>query len=109
MIIGKTKFVSILQDHKLRHSLHNEINYPNPRVRTLQFQNSFIPKTVNDWNNLDNDIKMSTSLESIIYKHTEYNKVPPKSWYYTGDHQQQSILHSRLRMLAGHYMIIYTL
>ena len=30
------------------HQLRNEINYPNPRVRTSQFQNSFIPKTVND-------------------------------------------------------------
>ena len=46
--------------------LHNEITYPYPRVRISEFKNSFLPKTVNDWNNLDNDMKMSTaSLESF--------------------------------------------
>ena len=50
------------------YQLHNKINYPNPRTRTSQFQNTFLPKTVNGWNKLDNDTKMSTSLESYTNK-----------------------------------------
>ena len=46
----------------------NSTNYSNPRVRTSHFQNSFISKPVNDWNNLDNDTRMSASLESFTNK-----------------------------------------
>ena len=80
-MIVEEKSISILQDHNIKTlpfiykmlyltkcQLHNEINSLNSRVRTLQFQNSFLPKTVADWNNLDNDTKISTSFESHTNK-----------------------------------------
>ena len=52
-------------DVQNQYQLQNETNYPNPRTRTSNFQNSFLPKTIRDWNNLETYIKMCDSLESF--------------------------------------------
>jgi hypothetical protein len=86
------------QNAQNQYQLRNETNYPIPRARTSQFQNSFLPKTVNDWNNLDNDTKNSTSVESFT-NHLNKNQSKVTTWYLTGD-RSLGILHARLRMLC---------
>ncbi len=87
------------QNAQNQYQLRNETNYPIPRARTSQFQNSFLPKTVSDWNNLDNDTKNSTSVESFT-NHLNKNQSKVPTWYLTGD-RSLGILHARLRMLCS--------
>ena len=66
-----------------RYVLRNEHNFPEIRSRTSSYQNSFFPKTIHNWNELDNDIKSSDSLEKFIRKlNAPLVKVP--KWYYSG-------------------------
>ncbi len=82
-----------------RYALRNEHNFPQLRTRTSTFQNSFIPKTIQDWNNLDNDIKGSNTLETFTRKlNTPPLEVP--KWFYLGE-RSMSINHAKLRMLCS--------
>jgi len=65
----------------------------------LHFQNCFLAKTVNDWNNLDNDTKNIISIESFTnHLNKHHSNVP--TWFLTGD-RSLGILHARLRMLCS--------
>ncbi len=82
-----------------RYALRNEHNLPQLRTRTSSFQNSFIPKTIQDWNSLENDTKASGSLETFVHKlNTPPIKVP--KWFYSGQ-RAMSINHAKLRMLCS--------
>ena len=70
-----------------------------PKARTSTFQNSFVPQTVRDWNNLDIETQTSVSVEAFTSK-LNANKAKTKIWYYTGE-RYLSILHARLRMLCS--------
>ena len=67
-----------------------------PRSRTVLYSNSFIPKTIRDWNALPNNLKNSPSLNSFKL---ELNRDLPKipKYYLSGDRKAQ-ILHTRLRL-----------
>ena len=67
-----------------------------PRSRTVLYSNSFIPKTIRDWNALPNNLKNSPSLN--LFK-LELNRDLPKipKYYLSGDRKAQ-ILHTRLRL-----------
>ena len=82
-------------DYQLRH----ENNYPVVKTRTTAFKNTFLPKTIIDWNKLNDDTKLSESLESFSNK-LNGNLTKTPIWYYTGD-RNASILHARLRMLCS--------
>ena len=82
-----------------RYMLRNEHNIPHFVARTSTFIESFFPQTIQDWNNLPNNIKSSTSLEIFSSKlnHDLYH--PPK-WYYCGS-REFSAKHAKLRMLCS--------
>ena len=67
-----------------------------PRCRTELFRNSCIPSSVSIWNNLDENIRNSSSLASFKYalKQTNTNKVP--AYYIKGD-RYLSVMHARIR------------
>jgi hypothetical protein len=82
-----------------QYNLRHESNYPPIRAQTSAFQNTFFPKTISDWNNLEDDTKLSESVDSFTYKLNK-NRVKIPSWYYCGD-RRLTILHARLRMLCS--------
>ena len=69
------------------------------RSRTSSFQNSFVLKTIQDWNALDNDIKASGTIETFVKKLNAPPRDIPK-WYYSGL-RSLSVKHARLRMLCS--------
>ena len=76
--------------------LRNAINIPNLATQSATMQNSFYPKTINDWNNLDRSIRDSPSLETFKWKLKDTKHHPP-DWFYSND-RFYSIIHARLRM-----------
>lgn len=82
-----------------RYVLQNEHNFPEIGVRTSSFQNSFIPRTIHDWNNLNKDIKASDTLATFTSKLNTPPLTSPK-WYYSGT-RILSINHAKLRMLCS--------
>ena len=79
--------------------LRHQHNYPIINSRTAMFQNTFLPRTITDWNQLDDETKLSGSVELFVYN-LERDKVPSPKWYCTGD-RRLSISHARLRMLCS--------
>ena len=82
-----------------RYALRNEHNVPQIRSRTSMFHNSFIPKTIQDWNKLDNRIKGADSTESFT-RLLKKDVAAVDKWFYCGD-RRSSILHARMRMLCS--------
>lgn len=78
------------------YGLRNSENIRNVHCKSQLFSNSFLPSTINAWNNLAPDVRNSSTLSS--FKHAlnrDITKVP--SYYYTGS-REVSIQHARLRM-----------
>ena len=88
--------------------LQNEIPIPNPtrdnlrnnddipKIRGLViFQNTFIPKTICDWNELPDEVKSSESDDTFAHKVTRDTNIPV--WFSRGD-RKSNIWHARLRM-----------
>lgn len=82
-------------DYILRH----QSNYPLVNARTAMFQNTFLPKTISDWNRLDDDVKLSGSVETFVGKLGKDKASSPK-WFCTGE-RTTNISHARLRMLCS--------
>ena len=82
-----------------RYNLRHEKNYPTIGARTSAFQNTYFPKTISEWNSLDEDVKHSDSTESFSRKLKKENKTSPK-WYCAGD-RRFNIVHAKLRMLCS--------
>jgi hypothetical protein len=81
---------------RTNYDLRNRNNLSLVKANTTSFQNSYIPITVKQWNNLDENIRFIGSL--LDFKHhlkKDDNKVP--IYYYTGDRPSQ-IVHARMRM-----------
>ena len=76
--------------------LRNDDNFVTPRSKTNLYQNSFLPKTVRDWNDLPIEIKSASSLNSFKNLINRNLTKPPK-YYYEGERRAQ-ILHTRLRL-----------
>ena len=76
--------------------LRNDDDFVTPRSKTNLYQNSFLPKTVRDWNNLPIEIKSASSLNSFKNLINRNLTKPPK-YYYEGERRAQ-ILHTRLRL-----------
>ena len=81
-----------------RYALRNQ-NIPIYRSRTSTFHNSFIPKTVREWNSLPNELKSAGTLDTFTNKLDSDLCTTPK-WFYVGD-RRIAIVHARMRMLCS--------
>ena len=78
-------------------SISNVSNY-NLRginARTTQYQQSFLPTAIKEWNNLPLELQQSNSVNSFKFNLTKDKEQTPK-YYYIGSRRLQ-ILHTRLR------------
>ena len=66
--------------------LRNDDNFVTPRPKTNLYQNSFLSKTVRNWNNLPIEITSASSLNSFKTLINRNLTKPPK-YYYEGDRQ----------------------
>ena len=82
-----------------KYMLRNIHNIPQFRARTSTFLDSFFPQTIQDWNNLPNDIQSSESIETFVRRLNKDKILSPK-WYYSGK-RTLSIKHAKLRMLCS--------
>ena len=84
-------------DHQynLRHSQAQE----NFRSRTENFNNSYFPKTIRQWNLLPGDVQHAPSVSSFKSKIKDTKHKPP-DWFYHGD-RKAGIIHARLRLLCS--------
>ena len=62
------------------------------------FENTFFPKTIKKWNDLDNDTKSVESNETFASRIKRAVNVP--KWYYTGE-RSPAIWHARMRMMCS--------
>ena len=68
--------------------------------------NSFLPRTISNWNALPQQTKLATSPES--FKHKIKKQTKPPTYYNSGTRKGQ-ILHARLRMECSdlnHHLVI---
>ena len=65
-----------LVGNRSRYSLRNVNDFESIRCRTCLFQNSFVPHTVREWNNLSEDIKDSSSLSTFKSKLKRKIEIP---------------------------------
>ena len=82
--------ISNVSNYNLRHS--NNLRGIN--ARTTQYQQSFLPTAIKEWNNLPLELQQSNSVNSFKYNLTKDKEQTPK-YYYTGSRRLQ-ILHTRL-------------
>ena len=87
-----------LRDNE-QYFLRNAFNIPQFNSRTATFHDSFFPKTIRDWNLLQNDIKASEDLANFLSRLNTDTKHAPK-WFYAGT-RNGSIQHAKLRMLCS--------
>lgn len=82
-----------------RYPVRNANNINSIRCNTESFKSSFYPQTVDDWNNLPENVKSATSIPSFKYRlrHIQDFQLscPPK-WFSVGD-RKVNILHAQLR------------
>ena len=70
-----------------------------PESQTRKFENSFFPQTTKEWNELDEETKLSPTFES--FKHNlDKNISKPPVWFTTGE-RRLNVLHSKMRMLCS--------
>ncbi len=79
----------------VEYNLRNALNTRTIQCRTQLYQNSFLPPTVQEWNNLSPDIRNSSSL-NIFKNHLKADVTPVPTYYYTGQ-RAAHILHTRIR------------
>ena len=77
-----------------RENLRSESDIP--RIRGMVFyQNTFIPKTIVEWNDLDEDVKSCDSSDTFTSRITR--DIDRPSWFLAGK-REPSMLHARMRM-----------
>ena len=83
-------------DTRINYNLRNANNLQNIRCRTELYKKSFLPSTINEWNNLPNELKNSVTISS--FKNAlNPNMLKPPHYYYVGTREGQ-IYHTRLRL-----------
>ena len=78
-----------------RYNLRNSNNIQTIRAKTNQYNNSFLPSVLRDWNTLPAETKQLNTLSSFKYFLKKDNKPVPK--YYNYGKRKTQILHTRLR------------
>ena len=82
-------------NERTNYNLRNRNDLTVQLSRTDRFLNSFILKTVNDYNSLDPNLRELSPLE--FNKALKSSRDPVCPWFYSGD-RKLSIIHARLRM-----------
>ena len=92
------QYLNSLVPPKVSHTYYtrNNLNLQEINCRTSQYQNSFLPKTVHDWNLLSAETK-SIESESSFKNKIAPNQVTVPAFYMIGSRGGQ-ILMARLRM-----------
>ena len=75
--------------------LRNSDDYVSINTTTCSYANSFLPSTINAWNNLPASVKSATTLASFKRLLAQNNPKTP-DYYFSGERLLQ-ILHTRLR------------
>ena len=83
---------------RTRYPLRNVTNFVIPAVRTKYHFNSFLPSTLRQWNQLDQHIKESLSLQAFKYKLNMQHKTPSIYFNTIQTLRLGQILHTRLRL-----------
>ena len=73
----------------------NSDNTESVRAKTIQYQNSFLPSVLRDWNNLPVEARQLNTVASLIFLLKKDKKNVPKHFYF-GNRKAQ-ILYTRLR------------
>ena len=77
------------------YNLRNTQNLQNIACRTNLYQNSFLPATTNEWNNLPQNVKKAESL-SCFKRQINIDKPVPNKQFHFGERRIQ-IIHTQLR------------
>ena len=80
----------------VNYNLRNAANTRTLNCNTQLYANSFLPASIQDWNNLPYDVKHAPSLSIFKSKINSNIIKTPKHFYYLLDRKSQ-IMHSRLR------------
>ena len=95
-----TNLSDSLLEHKCNHFYICRKRTTHARiVWASTFHNSCIPKSIHDWNLLNNDVKEASSADAFTRALNKDLANAPK-WYSTGD-RDTSIVHARMRMLCS--------
>ena len=78
-----------------RYNLRNSNNLQTLDARTSLYYNSFLPSTVRAWNNVNDEVKQSDSLNTFKGFLTKDKLLVPKHFYV--GHRKVQVLHTRLR------------
>jgi len=78
------------------YSLRNSNNIRSIQCKSQLFSRSFLPSTINLWNNLPESVRTAPSLSAFKANLNKDKKIIPQH-YYNGE-RQSNILHARLRM-----------
>ena len=80
----------------VNYNLRNSNNARTLHCKTQLYANSFLPSTIQDWNNLPLEIKNSQSL-CAFKKNLNLNVVKPPKHFYFYTNRKSHIMHTRLR------------
>ena len=97
-ILYLQEFVPPLVQDGNPYRLGNSSDISTIYINTNLFYSSFYPSTINEWNNLAQEIKDASSVTSFKYQlnRETRTRAPPK--YYSAGSRKGQILHARLRM-----------
>jgi hypothetical protein len=84
--------VHVRTSHNLRN--RNDIDIPPSRINAHKY--SFLPSTVQDWNNLDKKVKEAPSINAFKNALVKYREKPPPH-YYEGS-RRTNAYHCRMRI-----------
>ena len=79
--------------HNVRFNLRHPENYIPLYCKPSTYQNSFLPKTVIDWNNLPDEAKLLRSVPQ--FKRSLSPTIKPPSWFYSHTNRTNEIFHTR--------------
>ena len=78
-----------------RYNLRNQENLQVPFCRTNLYRNSFLPSVIRDWNELPENTKNATSIDSFK-RLLDPRRVDTPPYFYIGNRKAQ-VLHTRIR------------
>jgi hypothetical protein len=90
-----------LTRERTNYNLRTGMNITIPPLRTTSYQKSFLPQTITDWNNLEDNIKKLPSIDSFKDKLKKSSSPKPNPLFHH-DCSKAAINHTRIRLgLSG--------
>ena len=91
----RSSLVPQLVSNISRYNLRNSNNLQTIDARTTLYYNSFLPSTVRAWNNVNDELKQSDSLNTFKGFLSKDKLLVPKHFYV--GHREVQVLHTGLR------------